>query len=52
MRSAWDEVTPNAIYQVFKSLPLSKEGNDGLIYLYQPIIGPTALALYFQLIGD
>lgn len=52
MRSAWDEVTPNAIYRVFKSLPLSKEGNDGLIYLYQPIIGPTALALYFQLIGD
>lgn len=52
MKSAWEEVTPNAIYQVFKSLPLTKEGNDGLIYLYQPIIGPIALALYFQLIGD
>lgn len=52
MNTAWDEVQPNHIYQVFKSLPLTKEGNDGLLYLYQPIIGAQALALYYALLGD
>lgn len=52
MKTAWDEVQPNHIYQVFKSLPLTKEGNDGLLYLYQPIIGAQALALYYALLGD
>ena len=52
MRSTWDEVQPNQIYQVFKKLPLTQEGNEGLIYLYQPIIGSQALALYFGFLGD
>lgn len=52
MRSAWEEVQPNHIYQVFKSVPLTEEGNDGLSYLYQPIIGAQAMALYYALIGD
>lgn len=52
MQNTWEKVTPNTIYQVFKALPLTQEGNDGLLYLYQPIIGAQALALYFQLIGD
>lgn len=52
MSNTWDKVTPNAIYQVFKALPFTQEGKDGLLYLYQPIIGAQALALYLQLIGD
>ena len=52
MTTAWDEVQPNHIYQVFKSLPLTEEGNAGLLYLYQPIIGAQALALYYALLGD
>ncbi|GBD61462.1 DNA replication protein DnaB [Tetragenococcus halophilus subsp. halophilus] len=52
MHSAWDEVQPNNIYQVTKSFPLTEEGNNGLVYLYQPIIGQNALALYYGFIGD
>ncbi|MCD5003478.1 DnaD domain protein [Enterococcus saccharolyticus] len=52
MKSAWNEVQPNHIYQVFKSLPLTEEGNDGLLHLYQPIIGSHAMALYYALLGD
>lgn len=52
MHSAWDEVQPNQIYRVTKSFPLSEEGNKGLIYLYQPIIGAQALTLYYGLLGD
>lgn len=52
MKSAWDEVQPNHIYQVFKRVPLTEEGTDSLLYLYQPIIGAQALALYFALLGD
>lgn len=52
MKSAWEEVKPNHIYQVFKCLPITEEGNDGLLYLYQPIIGQNALALYYTLLGD
>ncbi|GAA3022626.1 replication initiation and membrane attachment family protein [Tetragenococcus solitarius] len=52
MHSAWDEVQPNQIYQVTKSFPLTEEGNNGLVYLYLPIIGQTALALYYGFIGD
>jgi len=52
LHSAWDEVQPNNIYQVTKSFPLTEEGNNGLVYLYQPIIGQNALALYYGFIGD
>ncbi|MDN6639255.1 MAG: DnaD domain protein [Tetragenococcus sp.] len=52
MYSAWDEVQPNHIYQVTKSFPLTEEGNNGLVYLYQPIIGQKALALYYGFLGD
>ncbi|HLQ40761.1 MAG TPA: helicase DnaB, partial [Tetragenococcus sp.] len=52
LQSAWDEVQPNQIYRVAKSFPLSSEGNEGLIYLYQPIIGAQAMALYYALLGD
>ncbi|GAA5421303.1 replication initiation and membrane attachment family protein [Tetragenococcus halophilus] len=52
MHSAWDEVQPNNIYQVTKSFSLTEEGNNGLVYLYQPIIGQNALALYYGFIGD
>lgn len=52
MYSAWDEVKPNHIYQVTKSFPLTEEGNNGLVYLYLPIIGQKALALYYGFIGD
>ncbi|KFN90813.1 hypothetical protein [Tetragenococcus muriaticus] len=52
MYSAWDEVQPNHIYQVTKSFPLTEEGDNGLMYLYQPIIGQKALALYYGFLGD
>lgn len=52
MPNTWEKITPNTIYQVFKALPLTQEGKDGLLYLYQPIIGAQALALYFQFLGD
>ena len=52
MKSAWDEVQPNQIYQVFKSVPLTEEGKNGLLYLYQSIIGAQSLALYYALLGD
>ncbi|MHC5267669.1 replication initiation and membrane attachment family protein [Enterococcus sp. LJL98] len=52
MDSTWEKITPNTIYQVFKALPLTQEGKDGLLYLYQPIIGAQALALYLHFIGD
>ena len=52
MPNTWEKITPNTIYQVFKALPLTQEGKDGLLYLYQPIIGAQALALYFQSVGD
>jgi replication initiation and membrane attachment protein len=37
---------------VFKSRPLTTEGKDALIYLYQPIIESDALALYLTLASD
>lgn len=43
---------PNQSYQVFKSRPLSTEGKDALIYLYQPIIDSDGLALYLSLVAD
>ncbi len=52
LKSAWEEVQPNQIYRVFKKIPLTQAGNEGLIYLYQPIIGAQALALYFGFLGD
>lgn len=46
------QLLPNQIYQVFKSRPLTEDGKNSLIYLYQPIIGSEALSLYFTLEGD
>lgn len=43
---------PNQSYQVFKSRPLSTEGKDALIFLYQPIIESDGLALYLSLAAD
>ena len=43
---------PNQSYKVFKSRPLTTEGKDALIYLYQPIIESDALALYLTLASD
>lgn len=52
MKHALEEIKPNAIYQVFKALPLTSDGQKSLMHLYQPIIGANALSLYYHLIGD
>ena len=43
---------PKAIYEVKKSLPLTRDAEKSLVNLYQPIIGADALALYFCLLQD
>ena len=45
-------ILPNQLYRVFKSRPLTTEGKDALIHLYQPIIESDALALYLTLTAD
>jgi replication initiation and membrane attachment protein len=45
-------ILPNQLYRVFKSRPLTAEGKDALIHLYQPIIESDALALYLTLVAD
>lgn len=52
MENAWYEIQPKNIYQVKKEQPLTQEGQQALLYLYQPIIGGDAMSLYFCLIGD
>ncbi|MFV0558502.1 MAG: DnaD domain protein [Enterococcus sp.] len=46
------EIQPKDLYRVNQRTPLSQEGEQALLYLYQPIIGSDALALYFNLVGD
>lgn len=45
-------ILPNQLYQVFKSRPLTEEGKNALIHLYQPIIGSDAFALYSSFESD
>lgn len=52
MKNPLEQIMPNSIYQVFKALPLTSEGQKSLTYLYQPIIGANAMSLYYHLLGD
>ncbi|MHC5248022.1 replication initiation and membrane attachment family protein [Enterococcus sp. LJL90] len=52
MENAWDEVLPKYLFQVGKQLPLGDRSQETLVQLYQPIIGASALALYFSFLGE
>lgn len=52
MENAWKELQPKNIYQGRKTFPLTEEGQQALLYLYQPLIGGEALSLYFTLLSE
>lgn len=47
-----EELKPSTFYTVYGEPLLDKSKQDALLYLYQPIIGSTALSLYFTLSSD
>lgn len=47
-----ETLKPKNFYQAVKALPLGSSAETALLYLYQPIIGAQALALYLTLLGD
>lgn len=46
------ELKPKDVYRPVKARPLTSGGEQALYYLYQPITGSDAIALYFTLLGD
>lgn len=43
---------PKDIYRPFKARGLTTEGAQALAYLYQPVTGSDAIAVYQSLLGD
>ena len=46
------ELKPKDVYRPIKARPLTSGGEQALYYLYQPITGSDAIAVYFTLLGD
>lgn len=46
------ELKPKDVYRPVKARPLTSGGEQALYYLYQPITGSDAIAVYFTLLGD
>ncbi|MGX7124394.1 DnaD domain protein [Enterococcus viikkiensis] len=47
-----DELKPNTFYTVYGEPQLDQSKQNALLYLYQPIIGSSALSLYLNLVSD
>ncbi|MFC0275963.1 hypothetical protein ACFFH2_04555, partial [Enterococcus devriesei] len=47
-----DELKPSTFYTVYGEPQLDQSKQNALLYLYQPIIGSTALSLYLNLVSD
>ncbi|MGM0124134.1 replication initiation and membrane attachment protein [Enterococcus sp. AZ194] len=52
MDSAWKEIQPKNIFQLYKSLPNTNLADEALLYLYQPIMGAQALTLYLTMVSE
>lgn len=47
-----DELKPSTFYMVYGKPQLDQSEQDALLYLYQPMIGSSALSLYLTLVSD
>lgn len=52
MERAWEEIQPKNYFTVGRRRPMNDQEEQVLLFLYQPLIGGTALSLYLTLIGE